>query len=392
MTGGIAAYKAAFLARVLVRRGASVRVLMTGAATAFVTPLTFEALTGNPVPLELFDPANPSAAMHVETARWADAVVISPATADFIAKMSCGIADDLPSASVCAARCPVAVAPAMNDGMWASPAVRRNVEVLEGDGRIIVPPGEGELACGTSGSGRMAEPEVIVSRLEEILAPPLLAGVRVLVTAGRTEEDIDGVRYISNRSSGRMGFAIARRAAAMGASVELVHGPVDMAPPAADRVARVRSAAEMEEAVREAFPRCDLLLMTAAVSDFTPAERAGGKISRSGGGMTLELAPTGDILAGLASSRKEGQVTVGFALESEDGEKGALRKLREKGCDYLVLNMIGKDTGFDVETNRITVFRAGKKVLETGLVTKEEAASELLGLLAAELGGAGGRG
>ncbi len=384
VTGGIAAYKAAFLTRILARRGAAVRALMTGAAREFVTPLTFETLTGNPVPLDLFSPRDDEGVRHVKLAAWADAVLVAPATADFIARTACGIADDLPSSVVCAARCPVVLAPAMNDGMWDNPATKRNIGILEEDGRLIVPPGEGDLACGTSGRGRMAEPEEIASFLEGMLSPRVLEGVRVLVTAGRTEEHIDAVRYISNRSSGRMGFALARRAAAMGASVELVHGPVDVPVPGVDRAEAVTSAAEMARAVREAFARCDLLLMTAAVADFTPAKRGAGKIKRGEKGISLELVPTDDILASLAGKRKDGQVTVGFALESEEGEEGARRKIADKGCDYLVLNMIGEDTGFDTATNRITVFKGSGKVLETPLMSKEEVAGELLGLLAAD--------
>jgi phosphopantothenoylcysteine decarboxylase/phosphopantothenate--cysteine ligase len=384
VTGGISAYKSAFLVRMLVRSGAAVRVLMTEAAARFVTPLTFEVLSGNPVPMDMWVSRSEAPVEHVDLATWADAVVIAPATADFIAKVAGGIADDLPSTVVCASRCPVWLAPAMNDGMWDNPAVARNIGILTEDGRRVIEPGEGDLACGTRGAGRMAEPEEIVSRLGASFAPGPLAGVRVLVTAGRTEEEIDPARYISNRSSGRMGFALARRAAELGARVTLIHGPVDIAPPAVESVTRTVSAADMKRAVTKAFPRCDVLIMAAAVADYTPAKRSGEKIRREKGAMSLGLEPTEDILAGLAGRKKDGQVVVGFALESGDGEASARRKARSKGCDYLVLNMIGDGTGFGSDTNSVTVFKGTRKIAGTGLVTKREAASVILDILAGD--------
>ncbi len=381
VTGGISAYKSAFLVRLLVRAGAVVRVLMTDAATRFVTPLTFEVLSGNPVPMEMFASRSGAPVEHVDLAVWADAVVIAPATADFIGKIAGGLADDLPSTVVCAARCPVWLAPAMNDGMWDNPAVRRNIQILADDGRRIIDPGEGDLACGTRGAGRMAEPERIVSELESSFGPGPLEGVRVLVTAGRTEEEIDPVRYISNRSSGKMGFALARRAAELGAVVTLIHGTVDVAPPAVSAVSRIGSSAEMKRAISKAFPKCDVLIMAAAVADFTPAAKSRGKIRRGTGGMSLDLEPTADILAGLAGRKKDGQVVVGFALESGDGEASARRKGTAKGCDYIVLNMIGDGTGFDSETNKVTIFKGTKKIAGTGLVTKAEAAAAILEIL-----------
>jgi phosphopantothenoylcysteine decarboxylase/phosphopantothenate--cysteine ligase len=381
VTGGISAYKSAFLLRLLVRSGATVRVLMTEAATRFVTPLTFEVLSGNPVPMEMFASRSEAPVEHVDLAVWADAVVIAPATADFIAKVAGGIADDLPSTVVCAARCPVWLAPAMNDGMWDNPAVRRNIRVLTDDGRRLIDPGEGDLACGTRGAGRMAEPERIVSELALSFGPGPLSGVRVLITAGRTEEEIDPVRYISNRSSGKMGFALARRAAALGAEVTLIHGAVDMQPPEVGAVSRAGSAVEMKKAVSSAFPGCDVLIMAAAVADYAPASRSRGKIRRDTEGMTLELEPTPDILAGLAGSKRDGQIVVGFALESRNGEASARRKGAAKGCDYIVLNMVGDETGFGTDTNRITVFKGNRKIAATDLVTKEEAASAILEIL-----------
>jgi phosphopantothenoylcysteine decarboxylase/phosphopantothenate--cysteine ligase len=260
--------------------------------------------------------------------------------------------------------------------------VRRNVSTLLRDGRLFIDPCEGDLACGTQGPGRMAEPETIVSKLEAFFAPGPLDGVRVLVTAGRTEEDIDPVRYISNRSSGKMGFALASGAAEMGAEVTLIHGPVDVPVPAVARVTRIGSAAELKKAVTRAFPECDVLIMAAAVADFTPVRGAGSKMKRTGGKTALDLKPTDDILAGLAAKKKEGQVVVGFALESSGGEASAKKKAREKGCDYLVLNMIGEKTGFGSDTNDITIFKGTRKVASTGLVTKEAAASAVLDTIA----------
>lgn len=379
VTGGISAYKSAWLVRLLVRRGARVRVLMTRAAEHFVTPLTFEVLSGHPVPRDMFAPR--AWVEHVELAAWAERIVAAPATADFLARIAAGLADDLPAAVVCAARCPVYLAPAMNDGMWASQAVRRNLALLVADGRAIIEPGAGELACGTSGPGRMAEPQRIVEALEASFGPGPLRGLKVLVTAGRTEEAIDPARYISNRSSGRMGFALARRAAELGADVTLIHGPTDVAPPAVGTLKAVTSAAAMKAAVMRAFPRCDLLIMAAAVADFTPARPARGKLRRSSGPVSLELKPTVDILAAAAAARREGQVLVGFALEDSGGEEAARRKLRTKGCDYIVLNTIGPQTGFGSETNRVAVFRGTRKVAETELVAKSEAAAKIFEVL-----------
>jgi phosphopantothenoylcysteine decarboxylase/phosphopantothenate--cysteine ligase len=382
VTGGISAYKSAWLVRLLVRRGASVRVLMTEAAQRFVTPLTFEVLSGNPVPLDMFAPR--ARVEHVDLAAWTELIVIAPATADFIGNIAAGLAGDLPSAVVCAARCPVMIAPAMNDGMWANPAVRRNIERLAADGRTIVEPGTGELACGTEGPGRMAEPEAIADAVASSFGPRSLDGIRVLITAGRTEEEIDRVRYISNRSSGRMGFALARRAAALGARVTLVHGPVDVPVPAVETAMSVGSASEMRTAVMRGLPRCDILIMAAAVADFTPSRTRKGKMHRADGPVTLKLSPTVDILAEASAKRREGQVIVGFALEGKGGEAAAKRKLREKGCDYIVLNSIGPRTGFGTDTNRVTVFRGTKKAAETGLVSKDEAAAAVIDALLAD--------
>ena len=383
VTGGIAAYKSALLVRLLTCGGAEVRVVMSKAAAEFVTPLTFEALSGNPVPSDLFARRSHPAAIHVELSTWADRVIVAPATADIIAKAATGIADDLASTVLLAARAPVFFAPSMNEAMWESAAVRRNIETLRSDRRVILGPGSGALACGDAGSGRMMEPEDIATALEASFAPGDLDGIRVLVTAGRTEEDIDPVRYLTNRSSGRMGFAIAREARARGAHVSLIHGAVDVPPPHVDSVHAARTAAQMNDAVAKAFERCDVCIMAAAVSDFAPAKRQTEKIKRTGALLTLELRPTEDILAAL-KRRKKGQIVIGFALETSNGEANALAKARAKGCDYMVLNSPGERTGFSVTTNRVTLFKGAKKLFSTSIVPKEDAASLLLDAVAAD--------
>lgn len=383
VSGGIAAYKSAFLVRLLKRGEAEVRVVMSGAAAEFITPLTFEVLSGNPVGRELFAPRREPGVEHVELSAWADRIVVAPATADIIAKAAAGIADDLPGTVLAAAGCPVFFAPAMNAAMWENPALRRNIAILKKDGRLFVEPGSGGLACGDTGPGRMAEPEEIAGALRRSFEPGDMEGVKVVVTAGRTEEMIDPVRYISNRSSGRMGFALAAEAGSRGASVTLIHGPVDVSPPVVDRVRTVRTASEMRSEVRRAFPKCDVLVMAAAVADYAPARRGGAKIRRSGESLSVELRPTEDILAGLKGSKRKDQVVVGFALETEDAERNAREKIKNKGCDYLVLNVVGEESGFTVKTNSVTVFEGRRKVLSTPVVTKEEAASLILDKVAA---------
>ncbi|MBN1163894.1 MAG: bifunctional phosphopantothenoylcysteine decarboxylase/phosphopantothenate--cysteine ligase CoaBC [Candidatus Krumholzibacteriota bacterium] len=378
VTGGIAAYKAAYLVRLLKGGGAEVRVILSEAAARFVTPLTFETLSGNPVPSGLFARRDKPAVQHVEYSGWAERIIVAPATADFIAKAALGLADDLPSTVLCAAGCPVFLAPAMNDRMWANPAVRRNLDTLQRDGRVIIEPASGELACGSEGSGRMREPEEIVSALEDSFGAGPLRGVRFLVTAGRTEEEIDPVRYISNRSTGRMGCALAARAAALGAEVNLIHGPVDFPLTGIGSRREVKTAAQMKSAVSRAFGKCDVLVMAAAVADYRPVRRAGEKLKRTGERLSLEFIPTVDILESLKGKKRPDQIVVGFALESAKGEKNALEKGKRKGCDYLALNMISDRTGFNSPTNQVTLFRGGIKLWETPLITKEEVAAVIL--------------
>ena len=383
VTGGIAAYKSALLVRLLKCGGSEVRVVMSAAATEFVTPLTFEVLSENPVALNIFERRERPVVEHVELSKWAERVVVAPATADIIAKAALGIADEIASTVLLSARAPVFFAPAMNEMMWDNEAVRRNIDTLTATGKIILRPGSGALACGDVGPGRMTEPEDIVKALETSFAPGDLAGVRVLVTAGRTEEDIDPVRYITNRSSGRMGFAIAREARSRGARVTLIHGAVDVPPPQADEVRRVTTAAEMKSAVTRAFSRCDVCVMAAAVSDFAPVKREKQKIKRKGATLALEFRATEDILASLGK-RKRDQIVVGFALETVNGEANAVRKAREKGCDYMVLNAPGEKSGFSAPTNMITLFKGATKLFASPLISKEEAASLILDAVAAD--------
>jgi phosphopantothenoylcysteine decarboxylase/phosphopantothenate--cysteine ligase len=384
-TGGISVYKSVYLVRELIRKGARVRVVMSKAATRFVTPLTFETLSNNPVRVDLFDQRDISSVPHVELAAWAERIIVAPATADFIAKICAGIADDLASAVVCAARCPVLVAPAMNDGMWLNPATKRNIETLKEDKRIIIQPGSGELACGDTGKGRMAEPEDIARRIIDSFAGGRkLEGTKVLITAGRTEEDIDQVRYISNRSSGQMGFALARQAVNMGAEVSLIHGIVDLPAPEVNLVRGVKTAVEMKEAVLELFGDCDLFFMVAAVADYTPVLSKEGKIKRDKDSLTIELKKTDDILKHVCKMKSKSQRAVGFALEADGGEQKAMKKLKEKNCDFIVLNMIGERSGFSVPTNKIILYDKSGELLSTQVITKEEAAEIILKELSAD--------
>ena len=380
VTGGIAAYKSALLTRLLVRSGAEVRVVMTEAAKRFVTPLTFEVLSGNPVADDLFAPHTEPEIEHIELSVWAERIVVAPATADFIAKSALGIADDLASTTIVSSRCPVYFAPAMNQAMWRSPTTKRNIETLKRDGRFVIEPGSGDLACGEEGPGRMAEPGEIVDVIESSFGRGELQGIRVLVTGGRTEEEIDPVRYISNRSSGKTAFAIAAEAKRRGAVVELIHGPVDVPPPDVDAAREVRSAAHMARAVKRAFPKADILIMAAAVADFTPERKSRGKMKRGEEVVSIRLKPTTDILASLNKSDKT-KVVVGFALEDEESDRKAMEKLKTKGCDYLVFNRIGPDTGFSTDTNSVVIYGRRGRIASTPIVSKREIASVILDVL-----------
>ncbi len=359
VSGGIGAYKAVEVARLLQRRGHRVQAVLTRAATRFVGPLTFEAITGAPVLTSQFAPGLNARIEHIALASTVDLLLVAPATANVLAKFASGLADDFLSTLYLATRAPVLVAPAMNTNMWAHDAVRANVRTLAARGVRFVDPGEGYLACGWVGPGRLAEPEAIADAAEALLGRcSSLAGRRVLVTAGPTIEDLDPVRFLGNRSSGRMGYAIAREAAARGADVVLVTGPTPLDPPPVAEVIRVRSAAEMHRAVVAEADRADAVVMAAAVADYTPAGGAAGQKVEKGGPLVLHLERTVDILADLGRRRGAASrpVLVGFAAQTGDLEGAARRKLDAKRVDLIVANDVSEpDAGFEVPTNRVVL-------------------------------------
>ena len=388
VSGGIAAYKSCDLVRRLIDRGADVRVAMTEHATRFVSPLTFQALSNHPVRVEMFDPVEEEAIGHISLADWADAVVLAPATANLVGKLAHGIADDFLTTVILAATAPVLVCPAMNVQMYDNPLYRRNEQILrELTQYRVLDPAEGDLACGYQGKGRMPEVPVIADTLEAMLCSGGdLAGVRVLVTAGPTREAIDAVRFVSNRSSGKMGFAVARAAAVRGAAVTLIHGPVALdPPPGMAGVHPVTTAAEMADAVRAGIAAADALIMVAAVADYRPAETIAGKRKKSEGGWTLELERTEDILASLAGGARD-CVCVGFAAESDDAEARAADKLQRKGLDLIVANDISRDdAGFGSDDNAAVILDAEGGREEIPLGPKIRLADRLLDRVAAVL-------
>jgi len=357
VTGSIAAYKALLLIRLLVREGASVKVVQTPAARDFVTPLSLATLSKNPVLSDLF--TGDTWANHVELGRWADRLVIAPLSCNTMAKMVSGVCDNLLMATYLSATCPVILVPAMDEDMWRHPASQSNLARLRSFGHSVIPVEKGELASGLYGDGRMAEPETILEFLREDLArQSSLAGKKVLVTAGPTYEAIDPVRFIGNHSSGKMGVALAGELAARGAQVHLVLGP---SPLTIERpgitVRQVTSAAEMYDACLNEFPGIDIAILSAAVADYMPAEPSQEKIKKSDHTLTLQLKPTQDILKALGAMKKQGQLLVGFALESTDGHEAALTKLQAKNADLIVLNSLRDEgAGFGLDTNKITIF------------------------------------
>ncbi|HXY31476.1 MAG TPA: bifunctional phosphopantothenoylcysteine decarboxylase/phosphopantothenate--cysteine ligase CoaBC [Gemmatimonadaceae bacterium] len=378
VTGGIASYKAAWLARLLSQAGAEVDVVMTRAATEFITPLTFEALTGRAVYTDIFRQGG--ALDHIRLAQQAHAIVVAPATADFLARAAHGMAGDLLSAILLATEAPVVLVPAMNDKMWAHPQTRQNVAHLRELGYAVVDPDDGPLAAGEgSGPGRMPEPESILAHAGRALEQKSLAGRTVLVTAGATREAADPVRFLSNRSSGKMGVALAAAAWRRGATVRLVAGPIEVAPPVGPTVVRVETADEMARAVATALPSSDVLLMAAAPADYKVAEPASSKMKRTRDARALELEPTSDILATTKKRRRNGAVIVGFALETENLEKGARAKLDSKGLDLVVANAAGEpDSGFSVDTNRAVLLGRDGTSVRLPLMQKTELADVIL--------------
>jgi phosphopantothenoylcysteine decarboxylase/phosphopantothenate--cysteine ligase len=358
VTGGIAAYKACSLARLLSQAGAAVQVVMTRSATRFVGPDTFAALTGRPVRTDLWE--EPGTVLHVELAHGADIAVVAPATANLIAKLAAGIADDLLTSTLLEATCPLVVGPAMHTGMWEHPATRSNAAALRERGVRFVGPVEGSLAAGDEGMGRLAAPEDILAAVEDAVSHGRdLGGRRILVTAGPTWEPLDPVRFIGNRSTGRMGFAVAKEAFDRGADVTLVVGPGTVEAPEGPRVVRVETAEEMRAAVLEAFQGTDAVVMAAAVADFRPVERAPSKVKKETGPPEVRLEPTPDILEELGRAKGD-RVLIGFAAETEDLEVAGRAKLQRKGVDLLVVNEVGREgTGFGSETNHAAILDRG---------------------------------
>lgn len=384
VTGGIAAYKSPDLVRRLREAGAEVQVVMTPAAHAFITALTLQAVSGRVVRDSLTDPAAEAAMGHIELARWADAVVVAPASADFMARLAHGLANDLLSTLCLATEAPISLAPAMNRLMWANAATQDNCRVLRRRGVTLLGPGEGDQACGEVGAGRMLEPLEIVRALAGAGEMPVggtLEGISVMVTAGPTREPIDPVRYVSNRSSGKMGYAVAGAAAHAGARVTLISGPVALATPSGVHRVDVATAEEMRAAVMERVPRCDVFVAAAAVADYRPARPAGHKLKKDRPAMRLDLERTRDILAEVAALPR-GPFTVGFAAETRQLEKYARNKLETKGLDMIAANLVDdRGRGFDSDDNALHVFwPGGDRTLPTQ--SKDDLAVALVGLIA----------
>jgi phosphopantothenoylcysteine decarboxylase / phosphopantothenate---cysteine ligase len=380
VTGGIAAYKACILVRLLRLRGASVRVVMTRSAERFVGPATFAALSDHRVYTDLWE--EPGVVLHVRLAHEADVAVVAPATANVVAKLAQGLADDLLSSALLEATCPLVVAPAMHTGMWEHPATQANVDALAERGARIVGPATGSLAAGDEGIGRMTEPEDILAAIEDVLAAAGdLAARRVVVTAGPTWEPIDPVRFVGNRSTGKMGFAVAAEAFARGADVTLVVGPATVEPPPGPDIVRVTTAEEMRGAVLDAMRDADALVMAAAVADFRPDEASAAKLKKAQGPPEIRLVPTPDILAELGAAGDV--VLVGFAAETVDAEEAGREKLRRKSLQLLVANEVGREgTGFGSETNRAAILAADGADVPMRAWTKRELASAICDRLA----------
>jgi phosphopantothenoylcysteine decarboxylase/phosphopantothenate--cysteine ligase len=384
VSGGIAAYKAAELARRLVSAGAQVKVVMTRAAQEFVTPLTFQALTGEKVGTALFgDGSEPLE--HVSLGQEVDAIILAPATANLMGKLAAGIGDDLLTTLMLAATKPVLLCPAMNAEMWANPVVKENLARLQARGLEVLEPEAGPLACGAVGLGRLPEPEVMVEALARLVSPQDLAGRRLLVTAGPTHEDLDPVRFLTNRSSGKMGYALARMAWRRGAAVCLISGPTVLTTPHGVERLDVRNAREMLAEVKKRFPTADALLMAAAVGDYRPTRSEGRKIKRGPEEAQFHLTQNPDILKEMGAL-KTGQVLVGFAAETHDLEAEARRKLAAKNLDLIVANDINRpDSGFQVDTNEVTLIGRKGEPEPLPLLSKEEVAELILNRVAALL-------
>lgn len=380
VSGGIAAYKSAEIVRQLRERDAEVRVAMTRAAREFIGALTLQALSGNPVHQDLFDPAAEAAMGHIELARWADLVLVAPASADFLARLAHGLADDLLSTLCLATTVPILLAPAMNQQMWQAAATQANVALLQQRGVRLLGPASGAQACGEIGPGRMLEPAAIVSKLDAALRSGRLAGLNVLITAGPTREPIDPVRYLSNRSSGRMGYALARACAEAGSAVTLVSGPVHIAAPSGVTLVPVTTAQEMANAVMASIEETDVFIASAAVADYRCADTAAQKIKKSSAELTLRLTANPDILAEV-SQRVSRPFTVGFAAETEEVLARAREKLSRKSLDMIAANDVGQPgLGFDSDENALHVLWAGGEAV-FARTRKDALARQLVALI-----------
>ncbi|MBM7855737.1 phosphopantothenoylcysteine decarboxylase/phosphopantothenate--cysteine ligase [Desulfohalotomaculum tongense] len=377
IAGGIAAYKAAELVSGLVKNGADVRVVMTASAREFIQPLTFSALSGNTVYTDMFDSSHRYGVTHIELAQNADLLVVAPATANIIAKAANGIADDLLSTIILAANIPVMICPAMNTVMYNNPVVQQNIEKLCQLGCRIVGPNSGILACGAKGPGRMSEPREILQAIKRFFAPDL-AGVNILVSAGPTREPLDPVRYLTNRSSGKMGYNLARAAAERGGNVVLVSGPVNLPPPAGVELIKVETAEQMRRAMLDNFSAADIVLKAAAVADYRPKHAAGEKIKKNDDAVALQLVKNPDILAELGQLKKH-QILVGFAAETGNIQEYARKKLEQKNLDMIVANNVSEEgAGFDVDTNIVTIIYRNGDMKKLPRMSKYAVAQSIL--------------
>jgi phosphopantothenoylcysteine decarboxylase/phosphopantothenate--cysteine ligase len=381
VTGSIAAYKSALLVRLLVKQGVEVQVVMTKSATEFITPLTLATLSKRQVLISFVNDSTHLWNNHVELGLWADAIIIAPATAKTLSRLANGMADDLLTTIYLSARCPVFFAPAMDVDMFLHPSTSGNIQTLQSYGNHLIAPGHGELASGLVGDGRLAEPETIIDQLKKFFAVKQVAkGKRVLITAGPTAEPIDPVRYISNRSSGKMGYAIAHAFAMAGAQVTLVSGPVSLQLPDPDiKLIKVHTAEEMFQATQSNFESSDLVIFSAAVADYTSEHVASQKIKKQGSEMVLNLKKTTDIAGTLGPAKKTGQLLIGFALETENELEYAIDKMQRKNLDYIILNSLNDaGAGFAHDTNKISVIDTNKTVSHFTLKSKDEVAQDIL--------------
>jgi len=383
ITGSIAAYKAAILVRLLVKEGAEVKIVMTKMAKEFISPLTMATLSRNPILVDFYNPENGDWNSHVSLGLWADLYLIAPASANTLAKMATGVADNLLLTSYLSSRCPVAIAPAMDLDMFLHPATQYNLELLNKRGVLIIEPSSGELASGLEGKGRMEEPEVILAKINTFFSKKKskpFFNKKVIVTAGPTVEQIDPVRFISNHSTGKMGYAIAQEFAEQGAEVVVVSGPVQIPVPKGVKVINVQSAQQMfQQTMQQYQSGADIVVLSAAVSDYTSANQSQSKLKRDGETLHLQLTPTQDIAASLGKIKKDGSVHIGFALETDNEQANAIQKMQKKNLDAIVLNSLNdKGAGFATNTNKITIFSKEGKTLEFPLKSKSEVAKDII--------------